>query len=55
MKWPPPSLEGTIPTIGAFRLRGEPEPAGCRPAPGMDPWKPAFPKAKIPPSDATSQ
>ena len=37
MKYPPPSWEGTMPTMGAFRLWGWPEPAGLRPLPGMDP------------------
>ena len=55
MKYPPPSEEGTMPTIGALRLWGRPEPAGLRPLPGMEPWKPASPKAKMPPSEATSQ
>ena len=37
MKYPPPSDDGTMPTIGALRLCGRPEPAGCNPAPGIDP------------------
>ncbi len=37
MKYPPPSVEGTMPTMGALRLCGWPEPAGLRPAPGMEP------------------
>ena len=28
---------GTMPTIGALRLWGRPEPAGCSPRPGIEP------------------
>ena len=37
MKYPAPSWEGTMPTMGALRLCGRPEPAGVRPLPGADP------------------
>ena len=43
MKYPPPSCEGTMPTMGAARLFGWPEPAGCSPTPGIEPTKPASP------------
>ena len=37
MKYPPSSRLGTMPTIGAFKLLGWPEPAGWRPSPGIEP------------------
>ncbi len=38
MKYPPPSAEGTMPTIGAFSfLAGPGVPAGAMPRPGIDP------------------
>ena len=37
MKYPCPVTDGTMPTMGALRLFGRPEPAGCSPTPGMEP------------------
>ena len=54
MKYPPPSWEGTMPTMGAFNF-ARTGPAGCSPRPGMEPKNPPSPKAKTPPSEATSQ
>jgi hypothetical protein len=55
-KYPPPSLEGTMPTMGAFRfLPVPPVPAGAMLRPGMEPKNPASPKLKIPLSEATNQ
>ncbi len=37
MKYPSPSDEGTMPTIGALSELGSPEPAGWSPRPGIEP------------------
>ena len=38
MKYPPPSDEGTMPTMGAFNFLPAPAlPAGAMPRPGMEP------------------
>ena len=37
MKYPWPLTEGTMPTIGALRLLGWPDPAGCSPTAGDGP------------------
>ena len=37
MKYPWPVTVGTMPTIGASRLFGRPDPAGWNPSPGMEP------------------
>ncbi len=55
MKYPPPSSDGTMPTMEAFRACSAPDPAGASPSPGMDPRKVASPKLNTPPSEATNQ
>ena len=37
MKYPPPSDEGTMPTMGAFNFLRLPAPAGAIPSPGIEP------------------
>ncbi len=43
-QYPPPSGVGVIPTMGLLRV-----------IPPVEPWNEASPKAKMPPSEATSQ